>query len=564
MNWNYFVGELPSQIGSNLPKLKTLLLKGNDFHGPVPSSIGYLSDLEELVLDECLISGFLPAAELSFLPRLRHLSIVRQAKSGRKLTGELPLFDHLAELETISLDGNAISGSIPESFLSSSVRIQEAVLDHNRLIGGIPSSLGALEELHFSATANRITEIPDEFCEVNTQTMTVASYFNSSAEGFNECDGLMCAPGTANDFGKAIDLNNKCEPCNDDEAPFYGSVRCETPVDERSVLRELYQELQGQQWIRNDYWLSSTSFCNWYGIVCDGGSVIAINLIENGLQGTVPQSVYHLPNLQLLWLSANQIKLAFDDISKATGLLDLQIESTGLRSVDGIGSARSLTALSISDNLVEGPFPNELTQLENLRFLSMNNNAFTGQIPEGAANFPFLRILRLDHNLFDGRLPSFAESATLLELSVVGNALTGEIPHDFLKAIPSSSPIRVDLTSNGLSGTIPVELERLDKLSLALKQNNISGLPTVLCQKDEWNGGDVGKYGCDGLLCAPGTSTPDGRQADSGRCAPCPQADPKYYGQALCDALMASSSSPRWTLGTSLISLTVAFIYNCF
>lgn len=44
---SFFVGEIPSQIGK-FSNLKIFLASGNDFHGRLPTEVGFLERLEEL------------------------------------------------------------------------------------------------------------------------------------------------------------------------------------------------------------------------------------------------------------------------------------------------------------------------------------------------------------------------------------------------------------------------------------------------------------------------------------------------------------------------------------
>jgi len=399
--------------------------------------------------------------------------------------------------------------------------------------------LESFPELHLSVIANEISVVSNEFCAANELAKSATSFFNDT----ENCDGFLCAPGSSNIFGRGVDLNNPCEPCAQGEAPFYGSVSCDAHPDELTILVELFEALQGEDWDRNDYWLSKASFCDWYGVACDNGHVASINLVSNNLKGSVPSEIFHLPKLQLLWLSSNQIQISFEEIGRAENLLDLRLESTGLRSIDGINGATLLTALSVASNNLSGPFPQDLLRLENLRYLAMNSNTLTGSIPE-VEELRYLRYLQLDNNLFNQKLPSFSKSVALIYIRLAGNELTGDIPIDFLESVPASSLVRVDLSNNRLSGEVPEEISRLDRLSLTLKQNQITSLPPSLCEKRDWNDGDVGKYGCDGIMCQPGTSTLEGRQQGN-PCVYCPQADSKYYGQALCDSTGSSSISVR-------------------
>ncbi|KAL7568273.1 hypothetical protein ACA910_022612 [Epithemia clementina (nom. ined.)] len=544
LNWNFLVGTIPSDIGT-LVNLNFLFLSGNDFHGQVPSSIGNLANLQELVLDDCLISGSLPT-ELSALPQLRHLSIVRLAKSGRQLTGHLPAFDKMSMLESLGLQGNDLTGSIPENFLAASVGVKEVVLNDNSIVGDIPDALSSFSDLHLSIVDNQISNVPHDFCENNQWVKEAAAMYNDT------CDAFLCAPASANDFGRAVDSRNPCTPCDGTVggAPFYGSTSCDPLPDQRAILVEMFQDLQGSQWIRNDYWLSKTSFCDWYGVACDNGNVVAINLDRNNLNGTVPTALYRLPKLQLLWLSHNPIEISFEEIDNAKSLLDLRLESIGLASVNGIGGGKQLTALSIGSNDLSGGFPHELLLLENIRLLNASDNSLTGLLPNTFGQLRYLRSLQLSNNQFTGSLPSFADSLSLMDLRLSGNQFNGSIPSDFLFRVPAKLPLRVDLSNNGLAGELPRDLTRFDKLNIDLAENQFTELPLSLCTQKEWNNGDVGRYGCDGLMCHPGTSADQGRQSSSGngtRCVQCPQANPEVFGQTVCSSMQAFSSG-SWSV----------------
>ena len=551
MNWNFLVGKIPWEIGL-LSSLSILHLSGNDFHGQVPSSIGLLAKLQEVVLDDCLLSGELPMSDLSALPQLRHFSVVRLAKSGRQLTGHLPPFDKLSMLESLGLESNDLTGSIPENFLAASVGVQEVVLNHNNLVGDIPDGLTSLSDLHLSVVDNQISEVAQDFCENNQWVTELAALYN------NSCDGFLCAPGTANAFGRAVDSKNLCTPCEMDEAPFYGSTSCNAQPNQRAILVEFYHELQGSSWYRNDYWLSKASFCDWYGVACDNGDVIAINLDGNNLVGTVPLKLFQLPKLQLLWLSFNSIEINFLMIEQAKNLLDLRLESIGLTSVTGIGRGKKLTALSIGSNKLSGPFPDDLLMLENIRLLNVTNNTLTGSLPSFGP-LRYLRSLQLNHNQFNGSLPSFVDSLNLLDVQLAGNKFDGIIPNDFLYGVPPTLPVRVDLSNNLLTGGIPSEFSRFTRLNIGLQQNQISKLPIELCEQNDWNNGDVGRYGCDGLLCHPGSSSFEGRHSSLSEngiygtsCVECPEASTQYFGQTVCGesslSALENAASGAWTM----------------
>ena len=110
LSQNQLSGSIPSQIG-NLSQLKELLLHYNQLTGSIPSQLGNLSQLYWLLL------------------------------SFNQLSGSIPIsFDGLSNLEWLNLSSNQLSGSIP-SQLGNLTKLKELELSYNQLSGCIPSSL---------------------------------------------------------------------------------------------------------------------------------------------------------------------------------------------------------------------------------------------------------------------------------------------------------------------------------------------------------------------------------------------------------------------------------------
>ena len=542
------VGTVPAAI-DRLSKLADFQIAGNDFHGTLPSGIGFLENLEKIRLDETLISGALPATELSYLPRLQSFSASRDVKSGRKITGKVPPFDKVPALESLFLDGQDLSGSLPHNFLSSSIYVREVVLTDNEITGGIPLELDTHQNVNLELAGNKISSLPEAFCDNGSWMQGNVGKLNYS------CDALMCAPGTFSRYGRTVSDDEKCQPCdgqNESLAPYYGSTACQEPADQRSILMELFNSCQGKQWYRNDYWASPADVCDWYGVGCNNGEVVLINLDSNNLRGHLPASVFRLPKLQVLWLNSNRVSVDLTNIYQATNLLDLRLDSTGLRSVEGIGQAKSLTVLSLAFNGIRGRFPNEIFQLDNLRYLAMNSNVMTGLIPNMFGNLRYLRTLNLDRNIFVGPLPPFEQSAALTQLYLGANELSGTIPHNLLNGLPSQTPaMQIDLSRNRLEGSIPESLGRFENMNLELTQNEITEIPSALCSKSNWNEGNVGKYGCDAILCPAKTSNSAGRQQDGLPCRKCHQNDSDHLGQIVCGG---ATSGVRAVAGLSFLA----------
>jgi hypothetical protein len=102
--------------------------------------------------------------------------------------------------------------------------------------------------------------------------------------------------------------------------------------------------------------------------------------------------------------------------------------------------------------------------------------------------------------------------------------------------------IFIDFTDNRLTGTVPSDLKRLDRLQIQLQDNQITGLSEDLCKMNGWMDDDVEMYGCDGIMCPAGTYNAAGRQnADQGECTFCKVA--KYMGQTKCSSAFRSLAS---------------------
>jgi Leucine rich repeat len=444
----------------------------------------------------------LPIDVLSSLPFLQRFSVSRTKKSGRTLSGPLPPFNKLPMLSILSLDGNHLTGPVPDDFIQASLNVKSVDISRNRLTGAVPSDLLLRPGLNFKSSNN------------NRKNETL------QAKVLKE--------------------------------------------DERGILIELFKMCGGDSWVRSDFWDSKVDVCDWYGVGCNEGHVVLLNLQSNNLVGTLPRQIFDLPLLQMLWVSENpDVVLKFDITTNAMSLLDLKLDGTGTKSLKGISFARSLTALDASNNKLAGTFPDELFALENLRVLSLSNNSFVGELPESLARLRYLRVLEADSNKFSGFLPSFGDSVALTKVQVGYNELKGNIPRDFLDSVPSFASLKLFVQGNKLTGSIPQEFQRFEKLNIDFHENQIDAIPSVLCEQAGWNDGEVGKYGCDALACAPGKTNRVGRRSfESPVCVKCPAAAP-FFGQVDC-AADGQSSSATYSVTIALIPWIILLLVPGF
>ncbi|KAJ3071037.1 hypothetical protein HDU99_002520 [Rhizoclosmatium hyalinum] len=160
MVWNFkaLSGCIPASIGL-LSHLNTLRLEDNSLSGNIPPQIGYLTSLTTLNLKGNQFTGTIPT-EVGSLRNLYSLNL-----SGNKLCGHIPSeLGSLHQLETLFLNSNALTGPIPSSF--GNLKILEILnLEENRLSGMLPPELGNCTKLIVLYLAGNKLEgdIPIEF-----------------------------------------------------------------------------------------------------------------------------------------------------------------------------------------------------------------------------------------------------------------------------------------------------------------------------------------------------------------------------------------------------------------
>ena len=152
--------------------------------------------------------------------------------------------------------------------------------------------------------------------------------------------------------------------------------------------------------------------------------------------------------------------------------------------------------------------------------------------------------------------------STLRILDLANNQLSGSIPSTFLNELSSSAVLDIDLSGNLFDGAIPGELARFNEVDLFVQNNRITSIDSAICSKAHWNDGDVGKYGCHGLLCQIGFFSKDGRQSSDGSCKPCSSAP--FFGTTVCEAHDSGSFAAYLYVVTIVIPIMlIIFTGSC-
>ncbi|KAK6915917.1 Leucine-rich repeat [Dillenia turbinata] len=133
------------------PRLIFLWLGNNYFSGQIPSSMGYLKDLQSLHLQNNRLSGPLPQS-------LQNCSLLRTLDlSKNSVTGKLPRWigKFHVSMQFLNLRSNRLQGEIPIE-LCYLTRLQILDVAQNNFSGRIPTCLKNLTAMTFSQRNNSI------------------------------------------------------------------------------------------------------------------------------------------------------------------------------------------------------------------------------------------------------------------------------------------------------------------------------------------------------------------------------------------------------------------------
>ncbi|CAL5400670.1 unnamed protein product [Camellia sinensis] len=369
--------------------LYSLDLSHNQIHGEIPYLLAPPGG-QYIYLNSNHFNGILPHISSN----LKHLDLSNNSFSGNICHLLCEGKDKQNNLVFLDLGENLLSGEIPDCWMSwQSLIIIE--MGNNNLTGNIPRSMGLLGSLQ----------------SLHLRNNHLSGEISSSLQN---CTSLVL-----------VDLG---------ENEFHGSIP--TWMAERLpyliVLTLRSNKLDGR--IPPE--------------LCRLSHLQILDLANNNLSGAIPWCINNFIAMVRKEKDVHSIanEIPIDEIAPAAA----PIASAPLASAIPFGSKdfsdnevlvtkgsiyqydktlSLVTTLDLSNNIISGKIPEELTSLQGLHFLNLSGNHITGVIPKKIGNMGLLESLDLSRNQLYGEIPPSMSGLNFLShLNLSYNNLFGKIP----------------------------------------------------------------------------------------------------------------------------------------
>ncbi len=302
--------------------------------------------------------------------------------NNNNLVGTIPIeIGELAVLTTLNMHTNNLSGNIP-STIGNLSELSQIWLFKNQLSGALPPEIGNLNNLAlFGAGVNQFTgTIPASYG--NLSNLAFFTIPQNNLSGCFDDNLLNICDATSN---SNINAGNNFDALWS-EFCANGAGSCSPPPPPTNcsmdslILVDLYQATNGQNW--TTAWNLNQAMHTWHGVILNAnGCVAELNLPNNNLVGTLPNSIGGLATLVRLNVHSNQL----------SGSIPASI-----------GNITTLEQLWLFSNQMTGTLPSSIGNLSNLSHLGIGNNQFTGNIPASYGNLNSLGFLAIKNNNFSG------------------------------------------------------------------------------------------------------------------------------------------------------------------
>ncbi|XP_042942796.1 receptor-like protein EIX2 [Carya illinoinensis] len=473
-------------------------ISNNRFTGPLPESIGNLSNLKTLAVYNSSLTGVIHEAHFSNLIKLKELylglnSLILRfgddwvppfqldfiSLSSCRLGSAFPkwlqsqknyywldisdagifdiipawFWDFSFRLSYLYMSNNQLHGNLSDF---SSARFNEFAfidLSTNHFDGSIPHFLSNVSSLDLSN--NRFSGPISFLCEHITPTLLESlNLSNNTLSGeLPDCwtyirDLIVLNLANNNFYGKIPDSMGSLVSVQFLHLSNNGLVG-KIPTSLKKCSELITIDLGANN-------LSGT-IPPWIGDSLP--NLVILNLRSNQLYGTFPLSLCHLSYIQILDISLNKIEGTIPEcISNLTAMSrTMDTMSSAIYAYNGSRSYEDYAFLVWKGRVFV--FKNTLGLV---KMIDLSNNKLHGEIPEGITNLTELIALNLSRNNLSGLItPKIGLLRNVESLDLSRNQFYGEIP----MSISNLSFLnQLDLSANDLSGKIPTgtQIQSLD------------------------------------------------------------------------------------------------------
>ncbi|CAN6934924.1 unnamed protein product [Brassica oleracea] len=507
---NKIKDEFPFWLGS-LPSLNVLILRSNEFYGPLyhpHMSIGFQS-LKVIDVSHNEFTGTLPSHYFSNWREMTtsseeidqyyfasigyttpwntyHTIYYESVYHSMEMVNkgvEMNFERILKDFRAINFSGNRISGEIPES-ISCLKELRLLNLSNNKFRNDIPrciSNLKNLETLDLSSN-NLSGQIPQDLG--NLSFLSYMNFSHNLLQGpvprgtqfqRQKCSSFLDNPGL---FGLE-------EICQQTHVPNPTSHQSEELSEaEEQVLNWIAAAIAyGPDTIMT----RSHCFCFttlYFFLLIHTLAFPPPHFCKQDQRDALLEFIGEFPTSEYTsWWDKSSDCCLWSGIScnQTSGqvislhLLDTLLNSS-LKTNSGLFRLQSLSHLLLRGCNLQGEIPSSLGNLTRLEALDLSDNHLVGEVPTSLGDLNKLRSLSLGSNSFFGPFPkSLFLNPSLEYVDLGGNQFTG--PLEFVNSTSSSSKLQyLNLGDNRLDGPIPESISNFIHLrQLFINHNNFSG-----------------------------------------------------------------------------------------
>ncbi|KAL4375625.1 hypothetical protein AHAS_Ahas05G0300500 [Arachis hypogaea] len=439
---SFLDGNISEHIGL-FTKLRHLNLSYSEFRGSIPYQLGSLTHLQYLDLSYNYLDGVIPY-QLKHLRQLQYLSLRGYLELSGAIpfqSGDLPLLHTLKLGGDFALETKGVEWVSNLSFLNTLDFTSMSLGNSRHWLQMIGENIPNLTELRLSDCSLSDNDVQLLFhIHSNYSSTTPLTILDLS-------DNML----TSSTFQLLSNLSFN--------------------------LRELYLS-------SNNIVLSNSHYPNF-------PSLVSLDLSYNNLSSAVFQGNFNFgSNLEKLDLSncsltdTSFLVSSTSIVNSSSSLVSLDLSLDLLTSSNIFhwifNFTANLHALSLGDNLLEGPVPLGFDKaMKSLEYLDLSDNNLQGEIPHFFGNICTLQSLVLSYNNLSGDFSRFIQNSSwcnrhiFQELYLSYNQITGVIP----KSIRVLSELEyLSLEGNFLKGEITEShLTSFSKLKyLSLSYNSLS------------------------------------------------------------------------------------------